>query len=635
MPDNKKQGRSNKTMTFFVCFLAALAGLLFGLDIGVIAGALPFIANEFQISAHTQEWVVSSMMFGAAVGAVGSGWLSFKLGRKKSLMIGAILFVAGSLFSAAAPNVEILLVSRVLLGLAVGVASYTAPLYLSEIAPEKIRGSMISMYQLMITIGILGAYLSDTAFSYSGAWRWMLGVIIIPAVLLLIGVIFLPDSPRWFAAKRRFVDAERVLLRLRDTSAEAKRELDEIRESLKVKQSGWSLFKDNSNFRRAVFLGILLQVMQQFTGMNVIMYYAPKIFELAGYANTTEQMWGTVIVGLTNVLATFIAIGLVDRWGRKPTLILGFIVMAAGMGVLGSMMHIGIHSSTAQYIAVLMLLIGVIFLPDSPRWFAAKRRFVDAERVLLRLRDTSAEAKRELDEIRESLKVKQSGWSLFKDNSNFRRAVFLGILLQVMQQFTGMNVIMYYAPKIFELAGYANTTEQMWGTVIVGLTNVLATFIAIGLVDRWGRKPTLILGFIVMAAGMGVLGSMMHIGIHSSTAQYIAVLMLLMFIVGFAMSAGPLIWVLCSEIQPLKGRDFGITCSTATNWIANMIVGATFLTMLNSLGSANTFWVYGGLNVLFILLTLWLIPETKNVSLEHIERNLMQGRPLREIGARD
>ena len=166
MPDNKKQGRSNKTMTFFVCFLAALAGLLFGLDIGVIAGALPFIANEFQISAHTQEWVVSSMMFGAAVGAVGSGWLSFKLGRKKSLMIGAILFVAGSLFSAAAPNVEVLLLSRVLLGLAVGVASYTAPLYLSEIAPEKIRGSMISMYQLMITIGILGAYLSAVSYTH-------------------------------------------------------------------------------------------------------------------------------------------------------------------------------------------------------------------------------------------------------------------------------------------------------------------------------------------------------------------------------------------------------------------------------------------------------------------------------------
>ncbi|HAU5563107.1 D-galactose transporter GalP [Pantoea sp. BL1] len=462
MPGNTHKSRtSNKMMTLFVCFLAALAGLLFGLDIGVIAGALPFIAKDFNVTAHEQEWIVSSMMFGAAVGAIGSGWMSSHLGRKKSLMAGAILFVIGSLWSAMAVSPDMLIAARVVLGLAVGVASYTAPLYLSEIAPEKIRGSMISLYQLMITIGILGAYLSDTAFSDAGAWRWMLGIITIPAVLLLVGVFFLPNSPRWLAAKGDFRSAERVLARLRDTSEQAKRELDEIRESLKIKQSGWQLFQSNSNFRRAVFLGVLLQVMQQFTGMNVIMYYAPKIFEIAGFANTTQQMWGTVIVGLVNVLATFIAIGLVDRWGRKPTLVLGFIVMAAGMGILGTMLHIGINSASAQYFAVAMLL---------------------------------------------------------------------------------------------------------------------------------------------------------------------------MFIVGFAMSAGPLIWVLCSEIQPLKGRDFGITVSTATNWIANMIVGATFLTMLNTLGNAPTFWVYAGLNVFFILLTVALIPETKNVSLEHIERNLMKGKKLRDIG---
>ncbi|ERK11358.1 Arabinose-proton symporter [Serratia fonticola AU-AP2C] len=449
-------------MTFFVCFLAALAGLLFGLDIGVIAGALPFIAHEFQITSQQQEWVVSSMMFGAAVGAVGSGWLSYRLGRKYSLMIGAVLFVIGSLCSAFAPNNEVLLVSRVLLGLAVGIASFTAPLYLSEIAPERIRGSMISMYQLMITIGILGAYLSDTAFSYSGSWRWMLGIITLPALLLFVGVFFLPRSPRWLASRGR--DAE-------------------------------------------------------------------------------------------------------------------------------------------------------------------------ARKVLEMLRDTTDQAKAELDEIRESLKIKQSGWALFKDNKNFRRAVYLGVLLQVMQQFTGMNVIMYYAPKIFDLAGFASTAQQMWGTVIVGLVNVLATFIAIGLVDRWGRKPTLKLGFLVMAIGMGTLGTMMNIGMDTPAAQYFAILMLLMFIVGFAMSAGPLIWVLCSEIQPLKGRDFGITCSTTVNWIANMIVGATFLTMLNNLGSANTFWIYAGLNLIFIFITIALIPETKNISLEHIERNLMTGKPLREIGS--
>ncbi|NIF21194.1 sugar porter family MFS transporter [Candidatus Pantoea multigeneris] len=465
MPVTSQKSRtSNKVMTLFVCFLAALAGLLFGLDIGVISGALPFIAKDFNVSAHQQEWIVSSMMFGAAVGAVGSGWMSSHLGRKKSLMAGAILFVIGSLWSSMAANPEMLITARVLLGLAVGIASYTAPLYLSEIAPENIRGSMISLYQLMITIGILVAFLSDTAFSFTGNWRWMLGVITIPALLLLVGVIFLPNSPRWLAAK--------------------------------------------GNFR-------------------------------------------------------------------------------------------------------------------------------DAQRVLDRLRDTSEQAKRELDEIRESLKIKQTGWSLFTSNSNFRRAVFLGVLLQVMQQFTGMNVIMYYAPKIFEIAGFTNTTEQMWGTVIVGAVNMLSTFIAIGLVDRWGRKPTLILGFLVMAAGMGVLGSMLHVGIHSAGAQYFAIAMLLMFIIGFAMSAGPLIWVLCSEIQPLKGRDFGITVSTATNWIANMIVGATFLTLLNNLGNANTFWLYGALNVLFILITLALIPETKSVSLEHIERNLMSGKKLRDIGSRD
>ncbi|EIC82506.1 sugar transporter [Serratia sp. M24T3] len=448
-------------MTFFVCFLAALAGLLFGLDIGVIAGALPFISHDFQISSHQQEWVVSSMMFGAAVGAVGSGWMNFRIGRKYSLMIGAVLFVIGSLGSSLAPNTEVLVIARVLLGLAVGVASYTAPLYLSEIAPEKIRGSMISMYQLMITIGILAAYLSDTAFSYSGAWRWMLGVITIPALLLLVGVFFLPDSPRWLAARGNDEKARRVLEKLRDTSEQAKNELNEIRESLKVKQGGWQLFTANKNFRRAVYLGVGLQVMQQFTGMNVIMYYAPKIFGLAGFASSAEQMWGTVIVGLVNVLATFIAIGLVDRWGRKPTLILGFLVMAVGMGILGTMLHIGVESMAAKYFSIAMLL---------------------------------------------------------------------------------------------------------------------------------------------------------------------------MFIVGFAMSAGPLIWVLCSEIQPLKGRDFGITVSTATNWIANMIVGATFLTMLDSLGNANTFWVYGALNVVFIFITLALIPETKNVSLEHIERNLMSGKALKDIG---
>ncbi|ELY7488111.1 sugar porter family MFS transporter [Cronobacter turicensis] len=446
---------------FTVCFLAALAGLLFGLDMGVIAGALPFLARTFDLNSHQQEIVVSVMMFGAALGALCSGPMSSSLGRRRSLLLGATLFVVGSLGCAAAGNMQMLAIARFILGLAVGVASFTAPLYLSEIAPERIRGSMISLYQLMITIGILAAFISDTALSGGGHWRWMLGIITFPAVVLFIGVLTLPESPRWLMMKRR--------------------------EAL-------------------------------------------------------------------------------------------------------------------------------------------------AASVLKRLRNSDKDAQHELNQIRESVKIKQRGWQLFRHNAHFRRSTGLGILLQFMQQFTGMTVIMYYAPKIFEIAGFATTRQQMWGTVIAGLTNVLATFIAIGLVDRWGRKPVLKLGFAVMAVCMGILGFMFYSGLHSAVGQYLAVLILLLFITGFAMSAGPLIWVLCSEIQPLAGRDFGVTCSTMANWIANMIIGASFLTLIDTIGSPNTFWLYGLLNVVCIVLTLLFVPETKNISLEDIERNLMNGAPLRLIG---
>ena len=327
--------RDTRRMNQFVSIAAAVAGLLFGLDIGVIAGALPFITDHFTLSSRLQEWVVSSMMLGAAIGALFNGWLSFRLGRKYSLMAGAILFVAGSIGSAFAANVEVLLLSRVLLGVAVGIASYTAPLYLSEMASENVRGKMISMYQLMVTLGIVLAFLSDTYFSYSGNWRAMLGVLALPAVVLIVLVIFLPNSPRWLAQKGRHVEAEEVLRMLRDTSEKAREELNEIRESLKLKQGGWALFKINRNVRRAVFLGMLLQAMQQFTGMNIIMYYAPRIFKMAGFTTTEQQMIATLVVGLTFMFATFIAVFTVDKAGRKPALKIGFSVMALGTLIHG------------------------------------------------------------------------------------------------------------------------------------------------------------------------------------------------------------------------------------------------------------------------------------------------------------
>jgi SP family galactose:H+ symporter-like MFS transporter len=453
-------GTRFKTPAIFTCGLAALAGLMFGLDIGVIAGATRFIQKDFAISDRTIEVIVSSMMLGGVVGAPCAAWMSATLGRKRALILAAVLFVAGSLLCAFAWSPVSLVGMRFVLGLGIGVATFTAPLYLAEVAPGHIRGAMVSLYQLMITVGILAAYLSDTALSYSGRWRWMLGVIAIPGVLFLIGVFMLPYSPRWLMMRGRKAEAIEVLRKLRGDPKAVRREAADIEEQLRIPQRGWHMFLENGNFRRSVGLGVLLQIMQQFTGMNVVMYYAPRIFQDMGY----------------------------------------------------------------------------------------------------------------------------------------------------------------------------NTEAQMWFTVIVGLTNVLATFIAIGLVDRWGRKPILYTGFSVMAVGLGIVGAMMHVGISTHGEQLFTVAMLLVFIVGFAMSAGPLIWTLCSEIQPLKGRDLGIGCSTVTNWIANMIVGATFLSLLNGVGHAGTFWLYAGLNALFLIITIALIPETKGITLEQIERNLMAGKPLREIG---
>lgn len=451
----------NRFHVVLTSVIAALAGLLFGLDIGVISGALPFIARQFHVGDQMQEWIVSSMMVGAALGALGSGWMAKAIGRKYSLMIGAALFACASGVCAFAWSPAMLITGRVFLGIAVGIASFTAPLYLSEIAPRTMRGAMISLHQLMVTVGILAAFLSNTAFSGAGDWRWMLGVIAFPALALLFGLLFLPRSPRWLMSRGRNEEAEHVLEKLRS-----------------------------------------------------------------------------------------------DRQSIET----------------------------------------------------------------------------EMREIADQLKVEFQGWGLFRSNPNFRRTVGLGIMLQVMQQLTGINVVMYYAPRIFGLAGYGTSHDQLWGTVIVGAVNVAATFIAIGLVDRWGRKPILYTGFAVMALALATLGALLHAGVTGGASQIAAVAMLLVFIAGFAMSAGPMIWILCAEIQPMKGRDFGIAASTFVNWVANTIAGATFLTLLNTLGHAQTFWLYAVMNAAFIFLTLWLVPETKGVSLEQIERNLMAGQALRKLG---
>ena len=277
----------------------------------------------------------------------------------------------------------------------------------------------------------------------------------------------------------------------------------------------------------------------------------------------------------------------------------------------------------------LIFLAGVFFLPRSPRWLISVGKTEEAKNVLLKIRSSADEAASEAQEIINTVSAHtgNSGFAMFREKPNFRKTVFLGITLQLMQQLCGINIIMYFGPELIKAAGYTSEFAANVGTIAIGLTNVLATFIAIAYIDKWGRKPILIAGYSIMAAAMTGVAAFMHFNYSMA-----AIISVLVFIIAFAFSAGPVVWVLCSEIQPLKGRDFGITCSTGANWLSNMAIAATFLPLLSLLGADITMLLYAACSILAIFLIIMYVPETKGVSLEHLEKNLMDGVKLRDIG---
>ena len=449
-----------------VSFIAALAGLLFGLDIAYVNGSLDLIVKEFALTESQAGYIAGVLLFGAAIGAILSGWLSRQFGRKKVLLLASLIFALFTFLGVFAPSFTVFLVARFIIGLAVGIASFVAPLYLSEIAPFQIRGRLIAMYQLMITIGILAMFLSNAALIHFGSWRLMMSVIAIPALVMFVGALFLPESPRWLVLVGRPDDAEKVLQRIRNTDEEVNFELNEIKETVKIKSGGWALL-NKAFFRKVVILGILLQALQQFSGMNAFMYYSGQVFKAAGLS---DPLLATIIVGLVNVLTTLIAIKYVDKLGRKPILYTGLTILVISCAIVGT---------------------------------------------------------------------------LFKIN-----------------------------PPI-------NGHIQM-----------------------------------------------------STVEQWLTLIFSLLFIFGFAVSLGPIVWILCSEIFPLKGRDLGITITTATNWISNTIIGTFTLTWFQHLGVGGTFWMFGLFNLIGFLIVGFLTPETKNITLEELEKNLENGVPLRKIGIR-
>jgi sugar porter (SP) family MFS transporter len=454
-----KASVSAKSYFIIIAMVAALAGLLFGYDTGVISGAILFIRNDFQLSPLGNGMVVSSVLFGALVGALFSGRMTDYYGRKMILIVVSLLFVLGTLESALAPNEPALIMGRIAVGVAIGIASYAAPLYISEISPPRYRGALVSLNQLAIGIGILASYVVDYVFAPQQAWRMMLGFGVIPAVLLFIGLLFLPRSPRWMVSQGYYGKALEILHRLRG-------------------------------------------------GLDI--------------------------------------------------------------------------------------------------------------------------AEKELESIRATVTKERMEWKILFSNT-IRPVVVIGIGLAVLQQVTGINTILYYAPTILTMTGYQGATGAILSTMGIGAVFVIFTIISLPLIDVLGRRILLIAGLIGMACGLLVMAYSFHAVQSSSVIHWLTLGGMLVYIASFAFSLGPIMWLMIAEIYPLKVRGLGASLATCCNWLSNLIVAFTFLSIVNAIGVSSTFMIYFVMCLVSIVFVYFFVPETKSITLEHFESNLLSGKKWRQL----
>ncbi len=464
LEESRRRARRNVILT---AAIAGLGGLLFGYDTGIIASALLFIKKDFALDSFEQGLVVAAVPIGAIAGAAISGPAADKYGRRRMILLAATVFIIGALGSAASQGLEALVIARLVIGVAIGLASAAAPVYISEVAPPESRGQLVSFFQLAVTIGILVAYLVGLALDHSGDWRWMLGLGAVPALGLGFGMLRMPQSPRWLVMSGDDLAARATLARIRvndpDTIDMELREIHESVDSEDIKVS-WSELLEPA-VKAALFVGVGLAILQQVTGINTVIYYAPTIVQNAGIDSSSAAILASVGVGIVNVGMTVLALRLLDRSGRRTLLIYGV-----------------------------------------------------------------------------------SGMSL----------------------------------ALFALA----------------------------------------------AAFMG--------GGGSTLSSVVAIGSLMLYVAAFAISLGPIFWLLNAEIYPLNVRSKAAGIGTMANWTFNFIVSLTFLLLIDALGSSGTFVLYGFIGLVTVWFCWKYVPETKGKPLEEIQEifkeragEKTQGRPAR------
>ncbi len=457
--------KQRKTLVIVIAAIAATGGLLFGFDTGVISGAKPFFREYWELGNKQIEWITTAGLIGAIFGAAFSGRITDVLGRKKVILAAAVIFAIGAIWTGMSGTPQSLFAGRLFIGIAIGISSYTVPMYIAEIAPTKNRGALVSSFQLLITVGIFVSYLSDRGFASETdleSWRPMFIIGVVPAGILLIGMLFLPETPRFLIGKGKEKKGREILERLEEPEL-IESTIDEMKHEIKLAEESGKSWKEIFSpwLRTALFIGIGIMFIQQFVGINTVIYYCPEIFENAGFESKVAQIGASVSVGVVNVLFTILSMTIIDRIGRRKLYFIG--------------------------------LSGIVFS-------------LVALAASFALRDT----------IGESVK--------------------------------------------------------------------------------W-----LAVGFV------------------------------LLYIVFFAISLGPLGWLIISEIYPLKVRGIGMSIGALSNWLFNAIVTFTFLTLIDVLSPSGAFLLYAGVGVIGLVWGYYFIPETKGITLEAIEKHWRDRKKPREL----
>ncbi len=315
-----QEAKANPIIIIAIC--AALSGLLFGYDAGIISGALLFINKTFIISDTEQGWLVAMVPLGALLSAILSGKISDLFGRKKTLLLTAIFFIAGSIICGTATNINTLVAGRLLLGIAIGIGSSISPVYTSELANEKQRGWLVNLFVVFVQIGVFLSFAVAYLFSYSGNWRAMIALGVVPAIILFFGVFLLPESPRWLLVKNKIAEAKHILANLYG-EAHAKQCMLEIQALIKETNISFRQLFDQPRYLKVIFIGVAVSFFTQTVGINAFNYYAPTIFQQTGFASPSIATFCTMFMGLTLVISTISSLFFIDKIGRKKPLMIG------------------------------------------------------------------------------------------------------------------------------------------------------------------------------------------------------------------------------------------------------------------------------------------------------------------------